>query len=90
MRILSHLYTIFNLNKCITKAIEFQKFETQWLFYYEYTNTWATNKPPPKINTKTTIGHTNLNQCEYFISNICNVAIINPVGAKNSIAYCPN
>jgi hypothetical protein len=32
--------------------------------------------PPPKINTKATTGHTNRNQCEYRMFNICSVAIL--------------
>ena len=59
-------------------------------FYYPAINTSVTNNPPPKIKTKTTTGHTKRSQWEYRISSICKVAITNPVGAKNNIAYCPN
>lgn len=44
----------------------------------------------PNTSVNTIMGHTNLNQWDIFISNICNVAITRPVGAMYNMAYWPN
>lgn len=51
--------------------------------------TCTTSIRAPKPSTKPTMGSTNLTHWLNWMPSICRVTSTSPVGARNSMAYCP-
>lgn len=67
-----------------------RKCEPGYSCYTANTTEQMLSRMAPNTSVNTIMGHTNLNQWDIFMSNICKVAITKPVGAMYNMAYWPN